>query len=208
MMERSNSRSRNRLARRLSRGTAIGLSSALLIVTVTACALSPWQPAGFVTATQWHVLSGVASPYGLRFAIKRFVPRATPPSPAEQGRLSLPLAHSGHRRWSPWFANEYDRVYYSDAAMAKQQAKYGLSRIPCSQGAEMEYLAFALPIFVPIILFGTYPALALVYGPVRRRHRRARNQCVRCGYDLTGLVATGCPECGAERVAASAGIAG
>ncbi len=35
---------------------------------------------------------------------------------------------------------------------------------------------------------------------LRRRRRRAKGMCVRCGYDLKGLAAeAGCPECGAAR---------
>lgn len=39
----------------------------------------------------------------------------------------------------------------------------------------------------------------LLFGPVavRRRIRRRRGRCVRCGYDLRDQVAPGCPECGA-----------
>ena len=32
-----------------------------------------------------------------------------------------------------------------------------------------------------------------------RRERRAKGQCARCGYDLTGNVSGVCPECGTNR---------
>jgi len=45
-------------------------------------------------------------------------------------------------------------------------------------------------------LFGLYPLWAFFRGPWRRRRRKAKGLCVRCGYDLTGNVTGVCPECG------------
>lgn len=47
-------------------------------------------------------------------------------------------------------------------------------------------------------LLATYPTIAFVRGPVRRRRRRRRGLCIRCGYNLTGNVSGVCPECGTE----------
>ena len=33
---------------------------------------------------------------------------------------------------------------------------------------------------------------------IRRRRRRSKGECVRCGYDLTGNTSGVCPECGVE----------
>ena len=41
-----------------------------------------------------------------------------------------------------------------------------------------------------------YPSIALAMGPLRRRRRRKRNQCIHCGYSLQGLTEPRCPECG------------
>ena len=59
----------------------------------------------------------------------------------------------------------------------------------------------AVPHWMPIVLFAAYPVTALVRGLARgwrRRHRRKRHRCVKCGYDLRGNVSGACPECGAE----------
>jgi hypothetical protein len=56
-----------------------------------------------------------------------------------------------------------------------------------------------MPLWTPFVLCSGYPLIAFIRGPVRRRSRRRRGLCVRCGYDLTGNTSGVCPEC-AERV--------
>jgi hypothetical protein len=58
----------------------------------------------------------------------------------------------------------------------------------------MGYVVF--PLWCPLILLAAYPTIAFIRGPLRRRHRRKRNQCIHCGYTLTGLPDPRCPECG------------
>ncbi len=41
-----------------------------------------------------------------------------------------------------------------------------------------------------------YPVTAFIRGPLRRRQRRRRGECVNCGYNLTGNVSGVCSECG------------
>jgi hypothetical protein len=41
--------------------------------------------------------------------------------------------------------------------------------------------------------------LLLAPGALRRRIRRARGRCPKCGYFLRGQPAPGCPECGLGR---------
>ena len=54
------------------------------------------------------------------------------------------------------------------------------------------------PLWLPLVLFATYPTIALIRGPVRRYRRRRRGLCIRCGYNLTGNISGVCPECGTE----------
>ena len=58
-----------------------------------------------------------------------------------------------------------------------------------------------IPLWFPVALFGTYPALALITRPFRRR-RRKPGVCPKCGYDLTGNTSGVCPECG-EKIAST-----
>ena len=56
-----------------------------------------------------------------------------------------------------------------------------------------------IPLWIPLLVFATYPTIALIRGPLlRRRRRRKRGLCVKCGYDLTGNVTGVCSECGRE----------
>ena len=54
------------------------------------------------------------------------------------------------------------------------------------------------PLLFIAFLFGLYPAIAFVRGPLRRSRRRRKGLCVGCAYDLTGNVSGTCPECGTE----------
>lgn len=52
------------------------------------------------------------------------------------------------------------------------------------------------------ILYGAlWFVILLIPRAIRRRIRRARGRCPKCGYSLTGQSAPGCPECGAGREA-------
>lgn len=55
---------------------------------------------------------------------------------------------------------------------------------------------FMFPAWVPFIVFGTYPTVAFMRGPLRRWRRRRKGLCVKCRYDLTANVTGTCPECG------------
>ena len=53
-----------------------------------------------------------------------------------------------------------------------------------------------VPFLLIALLFGLYPLVALLRGPVRRWSRRQKGLCVTCAYDLTGNESGVCPECG------------
>ncbi len=56
----------------------------------------------------------------------------------------------------------------------------------------------SFPLWALFVLLAIYPAVVLYRGPLRRRRRRAKMQCVACGYDLTANVSGICPECGMD----------
>jgi hypothetical protein len=53
-----------------------------------------------------------------------------------------------------------------------------------------------LPFWLITVILLIGPAMALARGPIRRRRRRKRGECLRCGYNLNGLTEPRCPECG------------
>jgi len=53
-----------------------------------------------------------------------------------------------------------------------------------------------LPLWMPFFLLMIYPTSRAWRGPIRRLRRRRRNQCMECGYILSGNTSGICPECG------------
>lgn len=62
--------------------------------------------------------------------------------------------------------------------------------------AQWRYATVRIPVWIPVLLLFIHPAVAFVQGPVLRHHRWRRNQCLECGYDLTGSASGICSECG------------
>ena len=78
-------------------------------------------------------------------------------------------------------------------------------RLP--DGSRVEYRSssmvfFELPLWGLCLISAPYPIVVLFRGPIRRRRRRSRGECVRCGYDLRGNESGACPECGTTIAAA------
>lgn len=60
----------------------------------------------------------------------------------------------------------------------------------------VEATGVGMPFWAPAALLLAGPAVALIRGPIRRRRRRKRGECIDCGYNLHGLPEPRCPECG------------
>ncbi len=58
------------------------------------------------------------------------------------------------------------------------------------------WLRLEFPCWAVFLLTSAWPVIAFIRGPWRRSGRRVRGLCLRCGYNLTGLVEPRCPECG------------
>ena len=56
-----------------------------------------------------------------------------------------------------------------------------------------------VPLWLPLLVFLVFPAVAFIRGPLRRWRHRREGFCAECGYNLTGNVSGVCPECG-ERI--------
>lgn len=57
-------------------------------------------------------------------------------------------------------------------------------------------LIVSINLFGVVLLFGAYPCLVFIRGPVRRFRRRRNGLCPQCGYNLRGNVSGRCLECG------------
>ncbi|HNQ23832.1 MAG TPA: hypothetical protein PKK06_12120 [Phycisphaerae bacterium] len=55
-----------------------------------------------------------------------------------------------------------------------------------------------VPFWALFVVLMVQPTVVFFRGPWRRRRRRRHGQCIRCGYNLTGLTEPRCPECGLE----------
>jgi len=61
---------------------------------------------------------------------------------------------------------------------------------------QIQQVEIRLRLWTPFLSFSAYPCIVVIYSPIRRVRRRARNQCVDCGYSLIRNESGACPECG------------
>jgi hypothetical protein len=78
----------------------------------------------------------------------------------------------------------------------RKSAQWGPFYVRSLNIGSIQSRGFGVPFWALGLLFAFYPSLALITGPIRRRRRRRRGLCLRCGYNLTGLPEPRCPECG------------
>jgi len=65
-------------------------------------------------------------------------------------------------------------------------------------GKALVVRGICVPLWLMTIVFAAYPAIVLVYRPLRTRLRVWRGRCPSCGYDLMGNQSGVCPECGSR----------
>ena len=101
------------------------------------------------------------------------------------------------------------QVVHARAAAGVRQ-EWGLTLLRGSLGAlslrvasnaRWRWWAASVPVWLVVALLFVYPAVAFLRGPVRRRRRLRHNQCLECGYSLTGNMTGRCPECGTDVIA-------
>jgi|GEM_PF-3366832 len=54
----------------------------------------------------------------------------------------------------------------------------------------------SIPLLALMLMCLSYPTIAFIRGPLRRRRRMRRGRCIRCGYDLKRNASGTCPDCG------------
>ena len=74
----------------------------------------------------------------------------------------------------------------------------GFTKPPSATNAGVHEVGerICVPLLLLVLLFGSYPLIAFIRGPLRRWRRRKRGKCQNCGYNLTGNVTGVCSECG------------
>jgi hypothetical protein len=105
----------------------------------------------------------------------------------------LVIAHHG-RLWVSC-GSEIDLDSYIRPSFRFGCAGLGIDRTVGVLNAWVIY-HIVIPLWMLLVLWAAYPAIAFARRLLDHRRRRKRNQCVHCGYNLTGNVSGVCPECG------------
>lgn len=187
-------------------------------ITITACTFAAITTLVFLVAGHWGYRSGrigFALPGSValvgcddgHLAISHYCcPRVPPPGGIRPTRgfktfLSPHAIVSELETLGPLtFVSPQRR--FAGAAMSQMYSPNGatvrigsLTILGCVSTREVN-----IPLWMPFIFFATFPLIAALRGPLRRRRRRRRGLCVYCAYDLTGNTTGVCSECG-RRVA-------
>ncbi|MHC4445803.1 MAG: hypothetical protein ACYTBZ_21165 [Planctomycetota bacterium] len=72
--------------------------------------------------------------------------------------------------------------------------KWPFSYTKKQRGTNQSHLVFRF--WFPTVLFAIYPVSFIVHVIYRRWYRHRKGLCLKCGYKLTGLPESRCPECG------------
>ena len=84
------------------------------------------------------------------------------------------------------------------AGLTAQVSHFALiKRVSVISGGKTAVEAFFIPLWVPAVVFATFPAVSFLRVLTgRRRRQREFRPCKKCDYELTGNVSGVCPECG------------
>ena len=87
-------------------------------------------------------------------------------------------------------------VAYPRGGLTLSRGALGVFSFRTGTTRDWRWAALTVPLWVVVALLFVHPGVAWLRGPVLRRRRLSRDQCMGCGYDLAGNVSGRCPECG------------
>jgi len=105
----------------------------------------------------------------------------------------LMFPYPGFHFWSIDFAFPDTMLHVDPSAPGRSFHQTRGVRVP---GRNIRAVHVGVPLWILCVIFGAYPTVMFLRGPVRRWNRRRRGRCARCGYDLSGNESGVCPECG------------
>jgi len=108
----------------------------------------------------------------------------------------VPFTSVVPQRLSDWWLFDFYSGYALHPLELESHPAHGLPSDPRPPEPILLGDGVAIHLLTVALIFGSYPALVLIRGPLRRLHRRFRGKCVHCAYDLTGNISGTCPECG------------
>lgn len=110
----------------------------------------------------------------------------------DHGNLRLGISHWGYRGFlqNRRTIRVRPQAHLSLGPLGRATLRYGIGT------GNWKYFGVDLPLWAFVAGLLIHPAFAFFRGPVRRRRRLRRNQCLHCGYDRTGNTSGTCPECG------------
>jgi hypothetical protein len=121
-------------------------------------------------------------------------------TPAPIGRIGIHWRQSGI--WSPsvitegWWIRYPEQVALSDAQKRIVLSSSQTTRRPERTTRFTPWIAIDLAGFLLVIAWCRLLVRSIRHGWRFRLRRRSIGSCLACGYDLTGLPAPVCPECG------------
>ena len=149
-----------------------GLFTTLVVLSVLTLLAWAWSYVGIMLHSGTGYFAIISGSFD---CTDRFWPWGRLPTEQDwKWRWALGLSEGWPTKWVPHYEWEYKRY----------------SRFP----------TIVLPLWIPFVLFATYPAVAMIRTHRRRKRQRAEGCCSTCGYDLRGNVSGICPECGTKIV--------
>lgn len=110
-----------------------------------------------------------------------------------RGNVTLTIRDSTARSAGKWGFTKLR----SSGPFGQGSLHRSLWRLPSFRRLRSGVRIVTIPLWISPVVFGVYPVLVLIRGPMRRWRRRRRGLCEGCGYDIRASQDR-CPECGAK----------